>query len=185
MRQRHCRKQLALWLTLALMLLPLTHTSEILAEDTDSTSAPTNTGLRELVLPLPDPVRGRRLFVSKGCFVCHAVDGVGGVAAPALNAPKDMEQLNVLNFVARMWWGAQAMLELQNLELGYEIRLDGDEIADLAAFAYSAEAQRGFSMEEIPELLRPLIIDEPYWMGGDWPEPFLREYDENRIPFDY
>ena len=51
-----------------------------------------------------------------------------------------MEQLNVFNFVARMGWWAQALLEVQNLELGYEIQLDGDEIADLAAFTDSAEA---------------------------------------------
>lgn len=183
MRQRYGWKQLAVCLTL--FFLPLTPTSEALAEDTGSTSAPANAGLRELVLPIPDPARGRRLFVSKGCFVCHAVDGIGGMAAPALDAPEDIEQLNVLNFVARMWWGALAMLELQNLELGYEIQLDGSEIADLAAFAYSKEAQRGFSMEEIPELLQPLMIEEPYWMGGDWPEPFRREYDENKLPFDY
>jgi cytochrome c len=156
-----------------------------MAEGTDSVSTPPNAALRELVLPIPDPVRGRRLFVAKGCFVCHAIDGIGGMAAPALDAPEEIEQLNVLNFVARMWWGAQAMLELQNLELGYEIQLDGNEIADLAAFAYSTEAQRGLSMQEIPELLQSLMIDEPYWMGGDWPEPFRREYDENKLPFDY
>ncbi len=45
----------------------------------------------------------------------------------------------------------------------------------LAAFACSTEAPRVFSMEEIPELLQPIMIDEPYWMGGDWPEPFRRE----------
>ena len=185
MRQCHYWKQLAVCLTLPFLLLPLMPTSEVLGEGTDSTSALANAGLRELVQPLPDSTRGRNLFVSKGCFICHAVGGVGGVAAPALDAPKDLEQLNVLNFVARMWWGGRAMLELQDLELGYEIQLDGSEIADLAAFAYSTEAQRGFSKEEIPELLQPLIIDEPYWMGGNWPEPFRREYDENKLPFDY
>ena len=179
-----CRLWRQLAACLSLLLLSLL-TGGAMAEGTASVSAPTNASLRELVLPIPDPVRGRRLFVAKGCFVCHAVDGIGGMAAPALDAPDEIEQLNVLNFVARMWWGAQAMLELQNLELGYEIQLDGNEIADLAAFAYSTEAQRGFSMQEIPELLQPLMIDEPYWMGGDWPEPFRREYDENKLPFDY
>ena len=32
--------------------------------------------------PLPDPVEGSRLFVQKGCVVCHAVDGEGGEDRP-------------------------------------------------------------------------------------------------------
>lgn len=181
MRQRRLWRQLAACLLPVLLsLMPI---SGAKAEDTKS--VPGNAGLREMVLPMFDSARGRHLFVSKGCFVCHAVNGIGGMAAPALDAPEEIEQLNVLNFVARMWWGAQAMLELQTLKLGYQIQLDGNEIADLAAFAYSTEAQRGFSMEEIPELLQTLMIDEPYWLGDNWPEPFRREYDENGLPFDY
>ena len=105
----------------------------------------------------------------------HAVNGIGGMAAPALDAPEDIVRLNVLRFAARMWWGALAMLELQNLELGYEIQLDGSEIAHLAAFAASADTQQSFSMDDILEILRPLTINEPYRMGNDWPEDFRCE----------
>lgn len=156
-----------------------------MAEGTNGTPASAEAGPRQLVMPMIDVARGRRLFVTKGCFICHAVDGIGGMAAPALDAPEDNNQLDVMGFVARMWTGAQAMLELQTLELGYQIELTGDEIADLAAFASSAEAQRGFSMEEIPDALQPWMIDQPYWMGDDWPDHFEREFDKNGIPFDY
>ena len=33
-----------------------------------------------------DAANGRDLFVSKGCVICHAVNGVSGKAAPALDA---------------------------------------------------------------------------------------------------
>ncbi len=155
------------------------------AEGKDTASTSYVMTLHEIVLPLVDADRGRRLFVAKGCFLCHAVNGTGGIAAPALTAPEGIEQLDLMNFVARMWSGAYAMLELQALELGYQIELSGDEIADLAAFAASSEAQRTFSMEEIPETMRDWIIEKPYWMGDGWPETFEQEYHEDGLPLDY
>jgi mono/diheme cytochrome c family protein len=32
-----------------------------------------------------DAARGRTLFVSKGCVVCHAINEVGGTSAPPLD----------------------------------------------------------------------------------------------------
>ncbi len=155
------------------------------ADGEDDASAPSATSLREVVLPMIDPDRGRRLFVAKGCFLCHAINGAGGNAAPSLDAAEGVNQLDLMNFVARMWQGASAMLELQSLELGYQIELTGDEIADLAAFAASGEAQRNFSMEEIPDAMRDWVIEKPYWMGEGWPETFEQEYHENGLPLDY
>ncbi len=155
------------------------------ADDKETAAIPPAAGLREVVLPLIDADRGRRLFVAKGCFLCHAVNGAGGIAAPALDAAAGAEQLDLMNFVARMWQGASAMLDLQALELGYQIELSGDEIADLAAFSASTEAQRNFSMEEIPEAMREWIIEKPYWMGDGWPENFEQEYNEDGLPLDY
>jgi len=169
---------------LSLLLLSMVPASGAVAADADSVSMPESPALREIVLPLPDPAKGQQLFVTKGCFVCHAVNGIGGTAAPALDAPEDLVRLDVLRFAARMWWGALAMLELQNLELGYEIKLDGSEIADLAAFAASAETQQSFSVDDIPEIMRPLMIDEPYWMGDDWPGDFKDPFDDGLRPFD-
>lgn len=169
---------------LSLLLLSMLPAGGAVAADSDSVSMPESPALREIVLPLPDPARGQQLFVTKGCFVCHAVNGIGGTAAPALDAPEDILRLDVLRFAARMWWGALAMLELQNLELGYEIQLDGSEIADLAAFAASADTQQSLSMHDIPEIMRPLMIDEPYWLGDDWPEDFGDPSDKGLRPFE-
>ncbi|MEM9439630.1 MAG: c-type cytochrome, partial [Pseudomonadota bacterium] len=62
-----------------------------------------------VIMPMVDPERGRRLFVTKGCVLCHAVNGVGGIAAPALDTEGGNGQLDLLGFVVRMWNGAQAM----------------------------------------------------------------------------
>lgn len=138
-----------------------------------------------VVLPMLDAERGRRLFVTKGCVLCHAVNGVGGIAAPALDADGVSEQLDLMSFVVRMWNGAQAMIELQAFELGYQIELTGNEIGDLAAFAASPEAQRRLTMQSIPDAMQSWIIDKPYWMGEGWPESFEQEYHENGLPLDY
>jgi cytochrome c553 len=123
-----------------------------------------------IVVPDVDAMRGRQLFVMKGCVSCHSVKGVGGKAAPALDAPEDSESVDLLDFAARMWRGASAMQELQSIELGYRIELTGTEIGDLAAFASDPAAQRGFTIDEVPELLKDWFIDETYWDEGEWPE---------------
>ena len=123
-----------------------------------------------IVVPDVDAIRGRHLFVMKGCVSCHSVAGVGGKAAPALDASEDSTTVNLLDFAARMWRGASAMQELQSIELGYQIELTGNEIGDIAAFASSPTAQEGFSIDEVPDLLKDWFIDEIYWDGGEWPE---------------
>ncbi|MEM7045183.1 MAG: cytochrome c [Pseudomonadota bacterium] len=156
--------------------------SLVLAEETDEVDA---VEPHMVVLPMVDAEEGRRLFVTKGCVLCHAVNGVGGIAAPALEANGGSEQLDLMNFVVRMWNGAQAMIELQAFELGYQIELTGEEIGHLAAFVASPSAQRGFAMQDIPDAMRSWIINKPYWMGDGWPESFEQEYHENGLPLDY
>jgi cytochrome c len=138
-----------------------------------------------VIMPMVDAERGRRLFVTKGCVLCHAVNGVGGIAAPALDAVDDSGQLDLMGFVVRMWNGAQAMIELQAFELGYQIDLSGEEIGDLAAFAASPESQRLLTLQAVPDAMQSWIIDKPYWMGEGWPESFEQEYHENGLPLDY
>jgi cytochrome c len=123
-----------------------------------------------IVVPDVDAMRGRRLFVKKGCVTCHSIKDVGGKAAPALDAPKSSTSVNLLDFAARMWRGASAMQELQSIELGYRVELTGNELGDLAAFAADPAAQEGFSIDEVPDLLKDWFIDEPYWEQGEWPE---------------
>ena len=68
----------------------------------------------------------------------------------------------MFDFIARMWRGAALMIVLQEMELGYQIELNGEELAHLASFAADAEAQRAFSEEDIPELVRDWMVDEVY-----------------------
>ncbi len=118
--------------------------------------------VRKIVVPLADAEQGLRLFVGKGCVVCHSVNGVGGKAAPALNARGSQSNLDVLDFAARMWRGAPTMIVLQEMELGYQIELTGEELAHLAAFAADKEAQSQFSQADIPEVIRDWMVDEVY-----------------------
>lgn len=116
-----------------------------------------------VIVPQIDAQRGRRLFVTKGCFICHSVKGVGGKAAPNLDATSKSRAIDVLGFVARMWKGAPLMYELQSMELGYRIELERDEIADLAGFVGDARAQEGFSKEEIPEVVQEWMVNQAWW----------------------
>ncbi len=114
------------------------------------------------VLAFGDSERGKALFTGKGCVVCHAINGVGGAAGPALDADPAQPRLDVYEFAARMWRGAPTMIVLQEMELGYQIDLSGQELADLARFIHDAEAQSDFSEADVPELIRDWMVDEVY-----------------------
>jgi cytochrome c len=124
----------------------------------DNTMAET----RKLLVPLASAEEGLKLFVGKGCVVCHAVNGVGGKAAPALDAETDSPYFDVFDFAARMWRGAPTMIVLQEMELGYQIELSGDDLAHLAAFASDGGVQSRFSEQDIPEVIRDWMVDEVY-----------------------
>ncbi len=130
---------------------------------------------KPLAIPVIDTVKGRDLFVSRGCVLCHSVNGVGGLAAPPLDA-QDSAEIDLMTFVARMWRGAPAMIELQNLELGYFVDLTAQEIADLGGFVMDKQAQEDFSEAYVPEPMRLWMLDEPYWEGDRWPEDFIEGF---------
>lgn len=137
----------------------------------------------EVVSRSVDPAMGRALFIDKGCVVCHAINGVGGKAAPPLDAEIGQETVDPLEFAARMWRGAPAMVELQSVELGYTIYLTADEIADLAAFAGNREEQKRLSADQLPENIRGGLLDEQFWEMEDW-DDFLRSGQEEGRPMD-
>ena len=130
---------------------------------------------------MADPDKGRTLFVEKGCVICHSVNGTGGKAAPTLDAPFGAPATDPLDFAARMWLGAPAMIELQSVELGYTIHLTADEIADLAAFAADRAAQKALTPESVPESTRAGFLDQRFWEMEDW-EDFLRAGREGYEP---
>jgi hypothetical protein len=110
-----------------------------------------------VVMPPMDPERGRHLFVEKGCIACHSVNGVGGDLGPALDAADMPRPMNAFEFAARMWRGAEAMTALQKDLLGEVISLDGQDLADLVAFAHDAEEQAKLTEDQIPEHYHSLI----------------------------
>lgn len=114
--------------------------------------------------------RGRILFISNGCVICHRVNGVGGLAAPDLTATSTPEEVNPLEFSARMWRGAPAMSALQTIELGYVIDLSAQNIADLAAFAASPDEQSLLTVDSVSKEMRTWFVNERYWATGQWDE---------------
>jgi cytochrome c len=114
------------------------------------------------LLPMTDPARGRRLFVGKGCVLCHSIQGVGGRMATALDAKPSDAAIDPFDFMARMWRGATPMLALQSFELGYQIDMSGDELVDIMSFVSNAKAQTDFTIDDVPEVMRESFIDEPF-----------------------
>lgn len=104
-----------------------------------------------LVLPAMNPVHGKELFATKGCVVCHAINGVGGTDAPDISAKSMSPEMNPFDFVAKMWNHAQGMVAMQEDELGGQITFEnGQEIADIIAFLHDAAVQKTFTEDDIP-----------------------------------
>jgi len=110
-----------------------------------------------VAMPPMDSHHGRQLFVEKGCVACHSVNGVGGDLGPALDAADMPRPMNAFEFAARMWRGAPAMAALQEDMLGEVVSLDGQDLADLVAFAHDAEEQARLADDQVPERFRKLI----------------------------
>lgn len=133
------------------------------------------------VVHLGDAAKGRDAFVQKGCVLCHSVNGVGGKAAPALDTADDFVRPDPIEFAARMWRGAPAMVEFQSVELGYVIDLSADDIANIATFAASRDEQKLLKDADIPEPMRDSILDERYWEMEDWSD-FMANGQEGYEP---
>ena len=112
------------------------------------------------LLTIPDARRGRTLFVSKGCVVCHSLNEIGGQVGPPLDPDPYQTYVDPLEFVAGMWRGATAMIVLQEMELGYQIDLSGDDIAHIAGFLHNWDEVQAFNEDDVPEFVRR-------WMDED------------------
>lgn len=110
-----------------------------------------------LQMPQMDPARGRTLFASKGCVVCHSINGIGGADATPLDAATMPRLMNPFEFTAKMWRGAEAMIYLQREELGEQIEFTGDELADIIAFVHHHDEQKKFSEADVPPRMRDLM----------------------------
>jgi cytochrome c len=103
-----------------------------------------------LIMPAMNPVHGKMLFASKGCVVCHSINGVGGEDAPKLDASTMAPQMNPFDFFAKMWRGAEPMIAMQHSELGHQIAFTGQDLADIVAFVHNAQVQKTFTEDDIP-----------------------------------
>jgi hypothetical protein len=121
-------------------------------------------GMNRLMMPQMDPSRGRKLFASKGCVACHAVNGVGGHDATPLDAHTMDRMMSPFDFIAKMWRMAPAMIYAQEEALGEQILFTGEEIADIIAFVHHDEEQHKFSEADIPPKIRG-------WMNHAHDEP--------------
>lgn len=125
-----------------------------------------------------DPARGRELFVSEACVVCHSVRDVGGRAGPPLDVTTGVPPRDPWDFAARMWMGAPVMLKLQDAWVGYQIDLTGEELRHLAAFANDPAAQDELSADDLPDGMERLFLDQFYidedledrYRGEEWLE---------------
>jgi mono/diheme cytochrome c family protein len=114
----------------------------------------------QLVMSSADAARGRELFARKGCVACHAVNEIGGTSAPPLDVASAPGEVDPLDFVARMWRGAEPMLMMQQSLFGEQLDFTGQELADIIAFAHDPEEQHKFSEADIPPALRRVIREQ-------------------------
>jgi len=119
--------------------------------------APREPGTVGLMMPEMDSHRGRKLFASKGCVACHAINGVGGHDATALDAHTMQPAMNPFEFAAKMWRMAPAMIAAQEEALGHQITFSGEELADIIAFVHDDAEQHKFSEADIPPEIRPMM----------------------------
>ena len=110
-----------------------------------------------LYFPRMDPVKGMRLFVTKGCVACHAINGVGGHDHKALDAHSMKKLMNPFDFVAKMWRMAPAMIAAQEDAVGEQITFTGEEIAHIIGFVHDDEQQHKFKESMIPPRIRKMM----------------------------
>ncbi len=138
---------------------------------TDRMSSPDMPNMR---MPSMNPLRGRKLFVDKGCVACHAINGVGGHDATNLDAHTMQPMMNPFEFAAKMWAMAPAMIYAQEEALGGQILFTGDELADIVAFVHNDEAQHDFGEIDLTPEARKMMRHEHGAQGGG-PEAHAEE----------
>jgi mono/diheme cytochrome c family protein len=122
--------------------------------DTSQTPAAQRQLAPGLIVPTMDLEHGKHLFASKGCVVCHSINGVGGTDAPKLDASTMAPVMNPFEFFAKMWRGATPMIAMQQHEIGHQIQFTGQELADIVAYVHNRQVQKTFSKVDIPPAIK-------------------------------
>ncbi len=142
--------------------------SNIDEEESSRTGTEENSGQVTIANYEFDAKRGRALFISRGCVLCHSVNGVGGRAAYALDKETFLTEIDTVHFAARMWRGAPEMLKLQQMELGYQIAISAQDLADLAAFAENPEQQGLLTLDQVPVEMQESFLNEFLWIDEEY-----------------
>ena len=156
---------LILWISPAVLLLAFAGVQSVEAQQASSSGTAGTQKSQTvqhalspgLVMPSMNSGRGLKLFASKGCVVCHSVNGIGGTDAAALDASTMIGMPNPFDFVANMWRGAQPMIELQQKELGNQVEFTGQELADIIAFLHDAAEQKKLSETDFPQSIKAAL----------------------------
>ncbi len=119
--------------------------------------APEANRATRLAFPMMNAEIGKRTFVEKGCIACHAVNGVGGHDAPAMDAHKKMEYVNPFDFAAKMWNHAPGMIAAQEEAFDEQVNLTGDDLANIIAFVHDDKAQHTFSEKDLTAKARKMM----------------------------
>jgi mono/diheme cytochrome c family protein len=93
---------------------------------------------QEALTPTRDPAAGARVFASKGCVACHAVNGAGGTGGPDLG--KMPRPVVLYDVVARMWNHVPQMSQRMTTLGVNRPYLNADEMSDLIAFLGTVDA---------------------------------------------
>ena len=113
-----------------------------------------------LVTPEMDAVKGKLLFINKGCIACHEVNGVGGTDAPRIDAHAMAPEMNIFEFGARMWNHSQVMTAVQIAAMGQQIKLTGEELGHITAFVHDDQTQHTVKNADIPHHIREKMHHE-------------------------
>ncbi len=123
-------------------------------------------GKSNIVMPIMSPMRGKKVFVKKGCVTCHAVNGIGGHDAPPMDDHAKMKYVNPFDFAAKMWNHAPGMLAAQEEAFGETVTFLGHELADIIAFVHDDETQHSFTEKDITPKIRKLMNHQHGAPGG-------------------
>jgi cytochrome c len=118
------------------------------------TSADHAKAASKIVLPTMNAQNGKMLFASKGCVICHQVNGIGGKDGGALDNKAMTAAMSPFDFFAKMWLGADKMIIMQKKELGATTDFTGQELADIIGFLHDPALVKTFSDKDIPENIK-------------------------------
>jgi cytochrome c len=112
-----------------------------------------------LLLPMMNPVRGKKIFLDKGCIVCHKINGIGGEDGPKMDHLVSIGTICPFSFAAKMWNHAPGMIATQEDMLGEQVYFTGQELADIISFVHDKETQNSVSDKDVSEKIRRIMAE--------------------------